>query len=94
MLVYDTNDIILTGYTDSDFQANKDARKSIFESTFTLNGGTIVWRSIKQTCIVDSTMEAEYVAACEATKEAIWLRKFLTYLEVVPNMHLSIHFIL
>ena len=42
--------------------------------------------SVKQSCIADSTMEAEYVAACEAAKEAIWLRKFLTDLEVVPDM--------
>ncbi|KAA0053406.1 gag/pol protein [Cucumis melo var. makuwa] len=35
-------------------------------------------------------LEAEYVAACEAAKEAVWLKKFLTDLEVVPNMHLPI----
>ena len=35
-------------------------------------------------------MEAEYVAACEAAKEVVWLKKFLTDLEVVPNMHLPI----
>ncbi|TYK04944.1 retrovirus-related pol polyprotein from transposon tnt 1-94 [Cucumis melo var. makuwa] len=35
-------------------------------------------------------MEAKYIAACKVAKEAIWLRKFLTNLEVVPNMHLSI----
>ncbi|TYJ96931.1 retrovirus-related pol polyprotein from transposon tnt 1-94 [Cucumis melo var. makuwa] len=35
-------------------------------------------------------MEAEYVAACETAEEAEWLKKFLTYLEVVPNMHLPI----
>ena len=57
---------------------------------FTLNEGAIVWRSIKQGCIVDSTMEAEYVAACEVAKEAVWLRKFLIDLEVVPNMFLPI----
>ena len=31
-------------------------------------------------------MEAEYIAACEAAKEAVWLRKFFTDLEVVPDM--------
>ena len=35
-------------------------------------------------------MEVEYVATFEVTTEALWLRKFLTDLEVVPNMHLSI----
>ena len=50
---------------------------------FTLGGGAISWRSVKQSCIADSTMEAEYVAACEAAKEAIWLKKFLSDLGVV-----------
>ena len=31
-------------------------------------------------------MEAEYVTACEESKEAVWLRKFLKYLKVVPNV--------
>ncbi|KAA0046069.1 retrovirus-related pol polyprotein from transposon tnt 1-94 [Cucumis melo var. makuwa] len=43
-------------------------------------------RSVKQGCIADSTMEAKYVAACEAAKEVVWLRKFLTDLKVVSNM--------
>ena len=42
------------------------------------------WRSIKQKCIADSTTEAEYVAACEAAKEAVWLKKFHMELGVVP----------
>ena len=41
----------------------------------TLGVEAIVWRSTKQACIIDSTMEAEYVAACEAEK-GVWLRKF------------------
>ncbi|TYK25815.1 gag/pol protein [Cucumis melo var. makuwa] len=58
MLVYGSKDLILIGYTDSDFQADRDSRKSTLGSVFTLNGGAVVWRSIKQGCIVDSTMEA------------------------------------
>ena len=57
---------------------------------FTLNGGAVVWRSTKQGYIVDTTMEAEYVAACEVAKEVVWHRKFLTDLEVVPNMSMPI----
>ena len=86
MLVYSGRDLIPIGYTDSDFQSDTDDRKSISGSVFTLGGGAIVWRSIKQSCVADSTMEAEYVAACEAAKEAVWLRKFFTDLEVVPDM--------
>ena len=31
-------------------------------------------------------MEVEYISAYEAAKESVWLRKFYTDLEVVPNM--------
>jgi len=52
---------------------------------FALGGGAVSWRSIKQKCIADSTTEAEYVAACEAAKEAVWLKQFLVELGVVPS---------
>ena len=55
-------------------------------SIFTLGGGAVVWRSIKQSSIADSTMEVEYIAACEAAKESVWLKKFYIDLEVVLNM--------
>lgn len=34
----------------------------------------MAWSSRRQLCIALSTMEAEYVAACEAIKEGVWLR--------------------
>ena len=71
MLVYCCEDLIPIGYTYSDFQLDLDFRKSILGCVFTLEGGAITWRSVKQSCIADSTMEAEYVAACEAVKEAV-----------------------
>ena len=86
MLVYSGGDLNPTGYTDSDFQSDRDSRKSTSGSVFTLGGGAVVWRSIKQTSIADSTMEAKYIAACEAAKEAVWLKKFYSNLEVVPDV--------
>ena len=83
MLVYRCEDLIPIGYTDSDFQLDLDFKKSTSGCVFTLEGGAISWRSVKQSCIVNSTMEAEYVAACEATKEVVWLKKFLSDLNVV-----------
>ena len=83
MLVYHCKDLILIGYTDSDFQSDLDFRKSTSGCVFTLGGGAISWRSAKQSCIVDSTMDAEYVAVCEAAEEAVWFKKFLFDLGVM-----------
>ena len=77
MIVYHGDELDLIGYIDSDFQLDADLRKSTSGYVFTLGGAAVSWRSIKQSCIVDSTMEAEYVAASEVAKEAVWLRKFL-----------------
>ena len=71
ILVYYVDDLRPPGYTDSNFQSDKDSRKSTSGLVFTLGGGAIVWRSIKQSCIADSTMEAEYVAASEASKDVV-----------------------
>ena len=83
MLVYRCEDLILIGYTDSNFHSDLDFRKSTSSYVFTLGGRSISWRSIKQSCIDDSTMEAEYVVACEVAKEAIWLKKFIFDLDVL-----------
>ena len=44
---------------------------------FTINGGAVSWKSSKQETVTDSTTEAEYIAALEAAKEGVWIRKFL-----------------
>ena len=45
---------------------------------------------MKQSSIVDSTMEAEYIAASEAAKEAVWLKNFLLDVGVVPSAQSAI----
>ena len=86
MFVYSGRDLIPIGYTDSNFQSDKDSRKSTSGSMFTFSGRAIVWRSIKQSCFTDSIIKVEYVASCEVAKEAVWLHKFLTTLKVIPDM--------
>ena len=83
MLVYHSKDLIPIGYTDSDFQSDLDFRKFTSSCVFTLGGGAISQRSVKQSCIAHSTKEAEYVAARKVAKEAVWLKKFLYDLGVV-----------
>ena len=76
--------MILVGYTDSDFMSDKNSRKSTSGYVFMLGGGAISWRSIKQEYIADSTSEAKDEISCEASKEAVWLKRFLMELRVIP----------
>ncbi|GKA68145.1 retrotransposon protein, putative, ty1-copia subclass, partial [Tanacetum coccineum] len=44
------------------------------------------WKSSKQSTTAMSSMEAEYIATAEAAMEAIWIRKFISRLGVVPSI--------
>ncbi|KAJ9537718.1 hypothetical protein OSB04_030451 [Centaurea solstitialis] len=80
------DEISVTGYSDASFQTDRDDFRSQSGYVFTLNGGAISWKSSKQDTIADSTTEAEYIAACDAAKEAVWLRNFLSDLRVVASI--------
>ncbi|KAH9753489.1 Integrase catalytic domain-containing protein [Citrus sinensis] len=73
------------GYCDSDFAGDLDKRRSTTGYVFTLGGGPVSWRSILQSTIALSTTEAEYMAATEAVKEAIWLKGLLGDLGVIQE---------
>nr|GEU77612.1 reverse transcriptase domain-containing protein [Tanacetum cinerariifolium] len=53
---------------------------------FLLGGGSISWASKKQTCIIGSTMESEFVALTAAGKEAEWLRNFIHEIPIWPKL--------
>jgi len=78
-------ELVVTGYTDASFQTDKDDSKSQSGFVFKVNGGAVSWKSSKQETVADSTTEAEYIAASEAAKEGVWIRKFLIELGVFPN---------
>nr|GEY44954.1 retrotransposon protein, putative, Ty1-copia subclass [Tanacetum cinerariifolium] len=65
----------VTGYCDASCQTNKDDSCSQFGYVFLLNGGAVTWESLKQNTMADSTCESKYIAACEASKEAIWIER-------------------
>ena len=71
------NPISLLGFTDSDWANCLDTRRSVGGHAYTLGSGAISWQARKQKTVAASSCEAEYVAAFEACKEAIWLRTLL-----------------
>ncbi|KAJ0939366.1 putative RNA-directed DNA polymerase [Helianthus annuus] len=68
---------MLVGYTDSDMAGNKDNMKSTSGYLMTFAAGAISWQSKLQKCVALSTTEAEYIAATEACKELLWLKRFM-----------------
>jgi hypothetical protein len=62
---------------DSDMEGDKDSRRSTIGYVFTVGGTTISWISKLQKVVSLSTTEAEYVVATEASKEMIWLHRFM-----------------
>ena len=86
-LVYGgAEELSVKGYTDASFQTDRDDSCSQSGFVFLLNGGAVSWRSSKQSTVADSTTEAEYIAVNEAAKEAVWMKKFIGDLGVVPSI--------
>ncbi|RVW90052.1 Retrovirus-related Pol polyprotein from transposon TNT 1-94 [Vitis vinifera] len=40
-------------------------------------GGAVSWQSRLQKCVALSTIEVEYIAFTKASKELLWMKKFL-----------------
>jgi hypothetical protein len=79
VLTYGGDQRGLVGYVDTD-GASQDHRRAISGYLFMVDGGAVSWSSKKQELVTLSTMEAEYVAATHAAKEAIWLQWLLSEL--------------
>jgi hypothetical protein len=72
----------LIGYCDSDWSGDKVERKSTMGYVFTLFNCPISWSSKKQTVVALSTCEAEYISACNAACQGIWLQSLLQEMKI------------
>nr|GEW14494.1 retrotransposon protein, putative, Ty1-copia subclass [Tanacetum cinerariifolium] len=71
-------DIKVSCYTNAGYLMDVDDLKSQTGYVFVLNGGAVDWKSAKQSIFATLSAEAEYIAAFDASKEAVWLRKFIS----------------
>ncbi|GJY15084.1 putative RNA-directed DNA polymerase [Tanacetum coccineum] len=88
-LVYGGNpdtELDVTGFCDASWQCDKDDTKSQTGYVFVVNGGAVDWKSKKQTTIAMHATQSEYMAASEAAMEAVWIRKFVEDLGVMPSI--------
>ena len=78
-LYYDGNhDYRLYGFTDASWAGSVSDRRSTSGGCYCLGSAMISWFSRKQSSVALSIAEAEYIAACSASCEAIWLRKLMS----------------
>nr|GFC96830.1 hypothetical protein [Tanacetum cinerariifolium] len=63
-----------------------DDLKSQTGYVFVLNGGDVDWKSTKQSIFTTSSIDAEYIADFDASKEAVWIQKFIYGFGVVSTI--------
>lgn len=73
-LMYDRTGVPLFGVVDADWGANTIDRRSYSGFAFILAGAPITREARKRRTVALSSIEAEYLALSEATKEAMYLR--------------------
>jgi hypothetical protein len=72
----------VAAYTDADWGSHRDDRRSVGAYIIRTGTGTVIWKSKKQSCVALSSTEAEYMALCQASKEAVWMTDLLRNLGV------------
>jgi hypothetical protein len=83
--------LTVQAWADSAYADCLDTRRSTGGYVFTLNSAPVSWSSKRQKTVAVSTCEAEYVAASEAAKEAIWIQGLLKELDIpIPTINLAI----
>ncbi|GJT22377.1 retrotransposon protein, putative, ty1-copia subclass [Tanacetum coccineum] len=60
-------------YTDAGYLTDADGLKSQTGYVFVLNEGAVDRKSTKQSIFATSSTDAEYIAAFDASKEAVWI---------------------
>ena len=68
-------------YADADYAAASNDRRSVSGVAVILGDTAIGWKSSTQKCVTTATCEAEYVALCDASKEALFTIAVLVFLQ-------------
>lgn len=77
-------------FVDAAYGDDVTDQKSTYGHTMLLENVAVIWASKKQHSVVTSTMEAEYSAICQASKDIVWVTRWMTELGIDKYMHFPI----
>lgn len=78
-------EIEIVCFSDSDFAADLDSRKSTTGYAIFIGKSLVTWRSVKQTTVATSTTNAEFIAAATAATDVLWIRQLLSELNFTQS---------
>jgi hypothetical protein len=67
--------LLVEGFSDADWAACEESRKSTTGYVFKVGVGAVSWASKRQPTVALSTTEAEYMALSAAAREAVWMQR-------------------
>ena len=71
----------IEGFCDSDYAGDRDTRKSVAGYAIYIFGCLIAWKSKSQRSVALSSSEAEYVSISEITKDLLFVKQILEFLQ-------------
>ena len=71
----------LTVFADADYAAASNGRRSVSDVIVMLGDTAIGWKSSTHKCVTTATCEVEYAALCDTSKEALFMRAVLVFLQ-------------
>jgi hypothetical protein len=70
----------LEAFADASFAADNATGRSTTGFALLLSGAAVAWRAKLQSCVAQSTTEAEYISLALAAAEVNWVRQLLAFL--------------
>ena len=72
----------LSVYADADYAAAYNDRRLVSGVALIMGDTTIGWKRSTQKCVTTATCEADHVALCDASKEALFTKAVLVFLQL------------
>ena len=90
MVYRGSNNMEVTGYSDSNFAADLETGKSVYGYVIYVGGSPVSWKSKKSKTTATSATMAELEALYHAVTEGIWIHQMLKSLGLVKEKYIKI----